>query len=485
MKNGNTGENNQNVTELEMAKVTEITPIPKNIAQVINVEPNKLDENNPPPVNLATLPPRSSLHETPIPVPLELLAPISKRPASTEISSSKPTDPIFINVPNESPISLVGNMIDKDQKPSDDPILVSTAYTNLPSPLSVPAPSEIPNAPLVINNPNMHSYRPMMGQEAQFIAQRTVPGHMYMQPVLMPNSVMTSRVSYVQQQPVYMDAYVQQHFDVLNYTYYPIHHNLTGTMNNNPSIHMANQVQNMPMSNVSLNKISPGGQFDPNMGSQIPVNYVVPNETSRNQYSDASIMNIHNSPNIPLNNYTDSSTLSNTTNDITQQNLNVEVNETPSGKPCIPEHPLTAKLSSDISSPSCSNMSHYFPSSESETILLSEVTQVKKRPRPPVPIKPNRLSLQFSESNRLSGMSYDENRLSGYYPETSRFSVLDPDIQNDPEKVHNTVKTNMHASISSESIGKKESFAPILDKVTRIEVGLHCIIISSGRLFLD
>lgn len=454
---------NNNVIVSE-PKTTEITLRTNNVS--------KADENVPPPVNLATLPPRSSLHQ----VPLELLTPstkpepiysnITKRPASTELTTS--------NVTIESPISLVGNMIEKDQK-KNDPILVSTAYTNLPSPITVPSPSEIPNSPLILNNnPHVQSYRPLSAHEATIMAQRPLPGHMYMQPVIMPNSVMSSRVSYVQQ-PVFLDAYVHQHFDVLNYSYYPsMSHNLppnmAGSIGSEIPYNMATQMPNIPMNTMPCSS-QIKKPHDSNIITDIPnvpeipfqnmATQVISNEMpSIGSYNNQPLFNIHN--NMPVDDINHISTnipdvsLPTSSDQNMKDRYPTHLSDVQSN--VFPSSNENTKLSCTLNprNMSESNVANKMPSS----------VQIKKRSPPPVPTKPNRLSGQFSEPSRLSG----------YYPEPSRLSAhfTDPGNQNDPGIYHDTVKTNMHASISSESIGKKELFAPNLDKVTRNEVGLEC-----------
>lgn len=178
-------------------------------------------ESIPPPINLTTLPPRSSLYEgQTLDLPLELLSP--------EVNTTQPNFDV-----SQCPISLIGNMVQTPQTKAET-ILVSTAYTNLPSPLSIPAPLEIPNAPLIINKnpnlPNVQNYRPMSAYipvESSYATQRPLSGHVYVQPAyLIQNPGVMTPVSYVQQ-PVLVDTFMHQPYEVVNYPYPNVPTNVT------------------------------------------------------------------------------------------------------------------------------------------------------------------------------------------------------------------------------------------------------------------
>lgn len=118
-----------------------------------NITSSENEENIPPPINLATLPPRSSLLANyPSDIPLHLLSYDNVQSENTENDNYNTQ----CKTQMEYPISLIGNIIQEDKNAANEKILVSTAYTNLPSPLTVPIliPTEINSVqtvPLVLN----------------------------------------------------------------------------------------------------------------------------------------------------------------------------------------------------------------------------------------------------------------------------------------------------------------------------------------------
>lgn len=189
----------EEIKEIEIDNVQIREKSNQNGNECLDLE-NNVQNEPPPPFDLSTLPPRSSLLEgLPLDLPIELLT-------AENNNSTDPSD----GTPEECSISLVGNFVQKDKaervyiKDDEEPekILVSTAYTNLPSPLSVPNPSEVPEpaTPLYLNtSPSMQymyqNSRPLSAhiqQDVNYIPQRPLSA-VYMAPTYVMTPVISSQ----------------------------------------------------------------------------------------------------------------------------------------------------------------------------------------------------------------------------------------------------------------------------------------------------
>lgn len=126
------------------------------------VGPEEVNNDSlPPPINLNTLPPRSSLIEN----------------TSFDFLPLTPTEPAIRQVEPEKTISIIGDMIQRETSvPStiidDSSKLVSATYSTLPSPRSVPTPLEIYSNPIgntappqmPMGHPTFYAPRPFTGQ---------------------------------------------------------------------------------------------------------------------------------------------------------------------------------------------------------------------------------------------------------------------------------------------------------------------------------